>query len=294
MNYNLNKLWYFLAICRQESITEAAKALNISQPSVTMAVRELEETLGITLFNRYKNRIQLTDEGKMLWAKTNELFQNIDQFFFTLKDMSDRTNVNVKLGIPPIIGSMLIPPIYTAIRETYPEISLQMIECTMKNAIDMLKAHELDLAILIDNHFPKCYNSEVFHKTEIHFCIQKDHPLAQNEYITCTQLANFPLVILSHGSYNYMIIMDFFEREGMTPNIVLQSLEQKTITQLIRHHEMGTFVYKELYMNDPNIVTVPCMPRISANVCIVWNDWNYTTAAAKKVLRHIASKLWIH
>ena len=75
INTNINRLKYFQAVCKSNNITKAAEELHIAQPSISIAIRSLERELGLSLFSRKHNKLNLTEEGKHVLELTNVLLQ---------------------------------------------------------------------------------------------------------------------------------------------------------------------------------------------------------------------------
>ncbi|MFR5733058.1 MAG: LysR family transcriptional regulator [Clostridium sp.] len=98
----------FSCVCRCGSITKAAKELHISQPSVTAAVHELEKELGVNLFLRRNNKIQLTEEGWFVQERIDGILKSMDTLNRDLNDFVGQKN-HIRLGVPLQIGSFLLP-----------------------------------------------------------------------------------------------------------------------------------------------------------------------------------------
>ncbi|HML35950.1 MAG TPA: LysR family transcriptional regulator [Bacillota bacterium] len=292
-NANINRLRYFQTVCKYSNITKAAGELNISQPSITMAIKELEEDLDVLLFNRNNNRLFLTDEGNFLLAKTNDLLREVDLFYKEISDIGGHSNPKVKLCIPPIIGTVLIPKIYAAVSRKYPDLLLEIFESTLTDALSLLDNNIVDIAILLYDNLPEKYEHKSFYETEIRFCINNRHPFAQKQVISCQDLENFPLAVLGSGSFHHMVVIKMFEREKVTPRIVVRSQELKTITELIENYDMGTFTYRDIFQNNENIKVIECKTSIPVILSAVWNKNNYTSKSMEKIIRLLAAQDWL-
>ena len=102
----ISQMEYFSCVCRCGSITKAAKELHISQPSVTAAVHELEKELGVNLFLRRNNKIQLTEEGWFVQERIDGILKSMDTLNRDLNDFVGQKN-HIRLGVPLQIGSFL-------------------------------------------------------------------------------------------------------------------------------------------------------------------------------------------
>jgi DNA-binding transcriptional LysR family regulator len=290
MNYqtNINRLRYFKTLCKHGSVSKAAEELHLSQPSLSVAIKELEQELGIELFFRVNNRLKLTEPGKVVLDKANDILQQMDDFFNDVAMISKHEIANVKLGVPPIMGTVLVPGIYSGFVQSNPFIELEMLEYTYHDALIQLEDNHLDLAIMILNDYVRAnYNYETFYDTELHFCVGKGNPLSKKKMITCCDLKEFPLTILSTGSFHNSAINQMFQKAGIKPHIVYQTVQLSTITSLVENYKMGTFIYKDVFFSNPNIVTIPCENTEKIRLCVAWKRHRNLTFATESVIKFL-------
>lgn len=292
-NANINHLRYFQTVCKCNNVTQAAVFLNISQPSVTMAIKELEEQLSVSLFYRHKNRLHLTDEGKVILEKTNALLGTIEDFFTEVTDLKALTNVRVKLGIPPIIGTRLIPKIYSSISDELPGITLEMYECVSEEAEQFLNERIVEVAIALSKDISEKFNHKTIYETELMFCINKNHPLAKKKSVSCKDIDELPIAVLSTGSFHYNTISSMFKKEGVDPNIVLHSQELNTISQLLRQFDIGTFTYRDIFESDDDIALIPYADTLSVSVSALWKKNDYIPKGVEKVIKFLTNRSWL-
>ena len=296
INTNINRLKYFQTVCKYNSITKAADELNIAQPSVSIAIQELEHELGITLFLRKNNKLFLTEEGSIVLLKVNNLLSTIDTFFKEVIDISDYINTKVRLGVPPIMGTLISPVIYSEIAKKYPYINLEISESTFQQALNQLEDNHIDIAINlvhdIGDSIPKNYDNEIIYETNIMFFISKNHPFANKKMIKREDLKDISLTLLTVGSSHHKILTQLFNKLNIKPNISLQSLELQTITYFIENFGMGTFTYKEIYKNNPGIVAIPFEIPMNVKICVLWKKNKYISRAEKEIIKFLISNNW--
>lgn len=100
----LQQLRYFCAACRMRSLSRAAESLHVSQPSVSMAIRELEREFGVSLIARRYQGFALTEEGTALWEMAQSLLRHADHMSSQMQALGQRRRP-VRLGVPPMIGT---------------------------------------------------------------------------------------------------------------------------------------------------------------------------------------------
>ena len=122
----LDQLQYFQAVCQYNSVSRAAEALNISQPSVSSAINKLEKEFNIMLFTRQNKRLTLTKEGTILLEFADDLLLRAENTVKTMNGLSDNKVLN--LGIPPMLSSLILPILYSEFFKNYPDIKINFFE----------------------------------------------------------------------------------------------------------------------------------------------------------------------
>lgn len=108
---NINQLVYFVTVVKYNNITKAAKELYISQPAISLAIKDLEKEFGLTLFKRKNNVLTLTQHGKYLYDLSMPLIQEYNNVNERMNDYINKHST-LNLGIPPMLGTFLFPPIF--------------------------------------------------------------------------------------------------------------------------------------------------------------------------------------
>lgn len=229
----ISQMEYFSCVCRCGSITKAAKELHISQPSVTAAVHELEKELGVNLFLRRNNKIQLTEEGWFVQERIDGILKSMDTLNRDLNDFVGQKN-HIRLGVPLQIGSFLLPLLFGKFRQEYPDISLEIEESGAIDIVKKLLDDQLDLAILSvdssriwDVEWTHLYNSEFC------FCVSKDHELAKKESVSFREACSCPLVVFQEGFYINERVQQLMKENRVVPDIWMETGQLHTIKNLV-------------------------------------------------------------
>ena len=162
----LTQMKYFVEVCKEKSITKAATNLHVSQPTVTIAMKDLEAETGLNLFRRNGKKIGITQEGDFLLSKINAILHSVEQLNIDVLDLVNTKN-HIKLALPFQVGSYLIPMIFEEFKPLYPEINLEIVEFGGMDSLRMVEQEELDLAITIYEpdfcsglHYTRLFDSE--------------------------------------------------------------------------------------------------------------------------------------
>jgi LysR family nitrogen assimilation transcriptional regulator len=147
----LRQLRYFVAIVDHGSLSRAARMLHIAQPALTQQLRQLEEELGTQLLHRSAQGVLSTDAGKIFYEHAQAILKQVGDAKSAVTQSTAKPAGTVALGIPQSVSSVFALPLLTAVRSTYPEISLQLTEELSGSLIEQLRSGRINLAVLFDD-----------------------------------------------------------------------------------------------------------------------------------------------
>jgi DNA-binding transcriptional LysR family regulator len=282
----LFQIGYFLEVCRQGSISKAAEALYVSQPAVSVAIKELEDEFGVKLLVRQNNRITVTDAGSYVCVEGQRILDDAAKLVKDMQNMGD--HVLIKIAAPPMISTLLFPDVYNGIRETFPKINIEIIECASLKARDLTAAGEADAAIaILDNIAGELLQSFVLFKTELVFCVNKRHPLARKKTISFGDFEGTPIIMMKEDSYQSALLRDRFTEHCVSPNILLYSSQLNTIKNFILKSDAGAFLFKPLADADSEIVALRLETPVLLDIGVVWRKDTRLYHEIRHLIEHI-------
>lgn len=209
----IRHLRIFKAVCEEESITKAAEKLYVSQPAVSNAIRELENFLGIHLFDRISRNIYLNETGKLFLAKVNKVLDLYDDLDQNVKELGEQAKI--KIGSSITIANFVLPQKIIAFEEIYPNIPL---EVTVENAWkieEKLSNNEVDLGLIEGVIYNEDLIKIPFSSYKMAVISSPEHPLASEEAISVHQLIQEKLLLREKGS----AIRDVFDSALLLHNL---------------------------------------------------------------------------
>lgn len=251
---NLNQLSYFNTVCTFLSISKAADHLHISQPSLSAAIRELENEFGVTLFTRHYRGVRLTEEGQTLYRLSKDLLSRADQTAAIMKDIGSGRKA-LRLGVPPMIGSLILPRIY----KDFPQdnISLEITEGGYHDLVRKLLDKELDLAFLPHTNAPDpAFAYTPVTTLKICCCAKAGHPLAAGKAISPNALGQQPLVLFENNFLQTELIISWLQKEQVAPNILLQTQQLSTMLRMLESGAALGFLFRELIDAHPTLSVI--------------------------------------
>ena len=148
-NVNLNLYRIFCKVAQSKSYSEAAEKLDLSVANISTQITNLEEQLGLKLFNREKKGVTLTEDGKELYEIVNKSISSFDFVEKLAKDKNNISSGNIKIGCPSHFTSYFLMKKIEQVKKDFPELDVTIIcEVDINKMIDLLQNHEIDFAII--------------------------------------------------------------------------------------------------------------------------------------------------
>ena len=189
-------LQYFLAVTREGNISAAAQSLNLSQPSLSRQLKDLEEELGAKLFIRGNRRIELTEEGLILRKRAGEIMQLVELTESEISEVKNNISGTLSIGAGESLSMHRITEVFRRLKENYPDIRLNVVSGDTEDLQDRLDRGLLDFALIFTDFDRNAYHHLTLEEKEIFGVImRKDDALAENEYITVKDLYDKPLIV---------------------------------------------------------------------------------------------------
>jgi len=286
----LTQMKYFAEVCKERSVTKAAEKLHISQPSVTVAMQELEAETGLNLFVRQGKRIEVTPEGEFLLAKVSAILHSVEQLNNDIGELVHTKN-HIKLALPLQVGSILIPMIFAEFIPRNPEIRLEIVEQGGMDSLRMVEKEELDLAITIYEadfcsglHYTRLFESECC------FCTSREHRLADRRSVEVADLMGEKFVMLQGGFFINRMVQQVFADAGCRLDVVLRSAQLHTVKNLVGKNLAATFLMREAVSDDSRIVAIPFADPLQIRAGIVTKQQRQIYSDVRKLIEFVREK----
>lgn len=286
---NFTQLKYFEAVCACGAVSRAAEMLHISQPSLSTAIRELEMEFGVDLFKRHHKGVSLTPAGETLLAMSKDILTRAEQTANIMKDFGTGCKI-LKLGLPPMIGSMFLTQIYKGFCGQYPDVTIGISEGGYQDLRQKLKDGFLDVAFMShDDALDPELSSVFLSKLEVVCCVHKDNPIAKLPVVKLKDLENQPIVLFEDSFFQTAKIKDLFQKERIAPRILLQTTQLSTVLNVISHDMATGFMFRPVLTRHDNIVAVPLEHRLYIEIGLIYKNSGYFSQCVKNFIRYIES-----
>lgn len=233
MNISLRLLRYVVAAADCGNVTEAARRLQVSQPSVSAAIAELEQMLSITIFVRHHAKgVTLTPAGQRLIGEARHLLKHAEEFSRTAEALGDSDRGEITVGCFPMLAARYMPSLMLEFSQRYPLISLKLEEDNQEQLFDNLAQGRIEMALCYDFGVPSGFDVKPLLSLPPKVALPGNHRLARAADVSLSELVDEPY-ILYDAPHSSEYCIGLFHSLGLEPNIGLRLRSFELIRGLI-------------------------------------------------------------
>ena len=295
----LKQLEYFLAIAETESITQAAELLHVSQPPLSLQLKALEDEFGVPLFERTRKGLTITQSGRLLEPRAQEIFELINQTINEVRSKTVSPRVEIRVGAVNSVSNRLIPSWIYTYKCSNPNVDIQVSESSTTDILFSLDERKIDLGIVREPFNKTRYNYRQIHDEALGshdsdcFVALADpgfYASFEEDTIPLSELRDFPLLL--HRRYISMFTK-YCKSCDFIPNIICKNND---VMSLLSWAKAGIGIavlpYSSSLLNtDPHLVRKDIInPVIPSRIYVVWNKDVDLSPAAKEFLSLISRK----
>lgn len=286
----IRTLRYFLAAAREENMTKAAEALHITQPTLSKAIRALEEELGKKLFTRHSFSIRLTEEGVLLRNRAADLVNMADRIEKEFVSLDDITGGDLYFGLAESYQISFLAREIHAFKQSCPGLHYYITSGDTEQVAEKLDKGLLDFAVLAEIPDASKYESLIFPESDIWgLVIPDDDPLAKKKVIRVDDLIGLPL-FCSGQSWEKDI--PHWAKEKMDQLHLEGSFRFSYNASLFAKEHLGYLLtFDRLIDTSPQsgLVFRPLTPRLETRLFLIWKKYQTFSPIAERFLRQIQS-----
>lgn len=189
-------LRYFLTVVREESITKASEVLHITQPTLSRQLAQMEEEIGVKLFDRGTRKIKLTNEGILLRRRAEEILQLVDKTEKELIEQEEQVEGKISIGCGEIASVQLLPELFRNFHQKYPRVTFDIFTATADLVKEQMDRGLLDLGLLLEPIDMEKYDFVRMDMKEKWIVLMPPNaPLVEKEFVTANDLSEVPLIL---------------------------------------------------------------------------------------------------
>lgn len=234
MNVNLRQIQAYVAVGRFSSFTRAAKHLNLSQPALTVQIRQLGEALGVRLFDRSTRSVKMTPIGRELAPSLERVLLEIDAVMVNTKELASHIKGTVIIGVLPSISSNLLPNTIVEFLKQYPGIVVRFRDVLAQQIVKLVREEAVDFGIGIMRMPDPDIQFTPLLTDHLGVIFPAGHPVERRRNISVKYLTTFPLILMDPETSVRDLVDHAFESVGQVGVPTFEAAFPSTALALVK------------------------------------------------------------
>ncbi len=282
-------LRYFLTVVREESITKASEVLHITQPTLSRQLAQMEEEIGVKLFDRGARKITLTNEGILLRRRAEEILQLVDKTERELIEQDEQIEGKITIGCGEISSVQLLPELFKKFREKYPHVTFDLYTATADLVKEQMDKGLIDIGLLLEPIDMEKYDFIRLNMKEKWVVLMRpDDSLADKEYISAKDISDMPLILPRRIGVQSELASwfgDYYEKL----NVVFTSNLGTNAAIMVNNGLAYALVIEGAvpFWDKSKIIRRPLYPELTATSVLAWKRSQPFSPAVTKFIEHI-------
>ena len=260
--------------------------LHVSQPSISSAIKALEDEFGVFLFKRQYRGMSLTAEGQKLLSLSRNVTGSADLLSDIMMDLG-RKRHKLRLGVPPMIGSLVLPVLFRDFLTSHPDINIEIIEDDSPSLRQKLSEEIIDMALVPPPEIADpAYRCVTVSSLEVGCITSKTHPFTYIKKIPIKMLDRERIVMFPSGFHHASILNKRFAAAGVKPRVILRISQIYTICEMARNDLAVGFLIKDLAHHFDDIVFIPFEEPVYLDIALIWKKDAYRFSDMDALIRY--------
>lgn len=232
---NIHQVNIFNIAAKTLSITKTAKKMRLSQPSVSIQIKDLEDSLNVKLFERINRKISLTDAGRVFYSYSEKLLNLIEEINAVMNQFSSGDVGKLILGTSNTVGIYVLPGFLGEFKEMFPKAEISLTILNRQEALEQCISGELDFAFLQDPPKHPDLQAEFFMKDELVIVCSPKHRWARRDHLTMKMLTSEPesIILREEGSGTRGLIEYVLKRYGIERRVTMEMSSSEGIKRAV-------------------------------------------------------------
>lgn len=226
----VTQLRSFYAVARHGSVTQAAKALHVSQPTLTTQVRALEESYGVELFHRHGRGVTLSSTGRTLFAIAQRLFGNESEAVDFLKEAGGLRAGQIEIGA---VGPYHVMEIIGAFRQAYPQLKIAVRIGNSEETMQGLLTYRTDVAVLAHYAEDDRLLFVPYRSHPVVILVPSNHRFARRRSVRIAELHDEPMILRERGSTTRKALEDALRAAGVAPHVTMEIGSREAVREAV-------------------------------------------------------------
>ena len=252
----LRQLRYFIKAKEVLNFTEASKQLYISQSTLSQQIKQLEDEIGVPLFNRLGKRITLTEAGELFAVYARNSIKSAGDGLVMIKDLNDLNLGSISVGVTFALRNILTKAVIRFSKK-FPNIKIKIVFETSAQLLEKLKNAELDFVLT----FKEAAEDETLNylsvlRSPMSLVVSKKSEYSRKKTISLNDIAGLPLALPDSGYSTTQYINDQFKINDIQPDVLIEINDVPTLLELVKSGLWCT-ILADISVTDDQLATIP-------------------------------------
>lgn len=279
----LRTLRAFVEVVRQGGFSQAAKAILATQSTVSKAVKQLEDELGLPLLDRIGHASRLTAAGEIVYRRAVVILAEREDLVSELGELRGLSRGTLRLGLPPLGSNILFAPLFALYRQRFPGVDIRLHQHGSRKLEEMVLTGEVDLAGSL-LPVPGDFEWQSVHREPLVALLPASHPLAGAGRVELGDLAADPFLLFQEGFAIDTVLSEACERRGITPHVAARSAQVDFLVELVAAGMGVGFLPRMIAEQRPHPGVARALldePDTDWHMALVWRKGGYQSHAAR-------------
>lgn len=284
----IEQLQYFKTVAKMQHMTRAAEVLSISQPALSKSISNIEQELGVPLFDREGRSISLNRFGALFLQSVNIMLDEYERIKEEFEDIVRPGSGEVSFGFIHTLGMEIVPELIASTTEHFPNMQFSLTQATSLNLMKRLEEGAIDLCLSqkIASKVIEIETVELFAE-ELFVIVPKTHKLAHLETITLEDIKEEPFIAIKKGNSLRQLIDEFFLREEIKLNTTFAAEEMHTVAGFVSAGMGVSLIPNIKGLDHYNVKRLKVEPPCYRSVGVSWAKNRYLPPAAMEFKQYL-------
>jgi len=279
---DIRQLRYFLDIAQTEHLTRSAQNLFVTQSTLSHGLRQLEQELGLVLFERLGRGLKLSQAGSEFRAYASRALQELEAGRMAMADLSGLQSGSLCVGAIPTFLNTVVPPAVAGFQQAYPKVSVAVHELRAEPLEAALLAGALDLGVAFHPTAHAEIEAEPLFDERLLLVVGPGHAWAGRRQLTLKALHGQPLALLPRSFATRQLIDDALRALGVVPRVAVEMASVEALLALCRHGPLASIVPARAARLAPGLVALGLSgPGLVRHAGLLWRRGASRSAAAR-------------
>jgi LysR family cyn operon transcriptional activator len=278
----IRQLRYFLDIAQTEHLTQSAQNLFVTQSTLSHGLRQLEQELGVTLFDRLGRGLKLSQAGTEFRVYATRALKEIEAGRMALADLGGLQSGKLTVGAFPTFLNTVVPATVAAFSQAHPGVMVEVRDLRAGAIEELLLRGELDLGIAFHPTEHDEIDTEPLFDEQMLLVVRQLHPLAGQRSLVVKGLAGIPLALLPRSFATRRLIDASLRQASVVPTVRVEMDSVESLLGVCRHSDLASIVPERAARQAPDLhAIVLTEPQLVRHAGILWRRGASRSAAAR-------------